>query len=468
MLPRSLLFSSDEGTARSLGQALRELELDVEHCPEIFAAVEKLTSRSFDVVVVDWDDGVEAVFFLKTARELKTSSSAFVVAIAATGAHQAAMRVGADLVLAKPILPEQAKRELFTCDEFLRHMRKWLAAQLAEDQGNDEQAAGAITAPPPSPEKSRPAPVAIWPTARPTTAPPPKTTSAALPSYLPRISSELQTLFNSAPQKPAPAKPADPVNSAQRRTNILRRSAFAVAFLTAGYISVEPLPSQAVVHSVANFYDMAVTKAHAILHPSVEDDGSTDDNTIAQNIAPPRRRPVRRVETEIGVPPSAPTLEEQAALEAQINAAQIDAQPAQPLMQSAISRIPDSLRMPFQNAGLRNAAARISPSLLGALQPVIVPEDLSEKLLLERVQPSYPQQALQAGLEGPVVLQAFIGTDGRIQDLKLVQGYFVLGQAACRAVRQWRYKPYFLNGQAVAAQTYVTIDFKLPASPNGS
>jgi protein TonB len=38
----------------------------------------------------------------------------------------------------------------------------------------------------------------------------------------------------------------------------------------------------------------------------------------------------------------------------------------------------------------------------------------------------------------------------------------LLGKAACEAVKQWRYKPYLLNGRVVEAQTMVTVDFKLP------
>src|SRR5256885_6223127 len=105
---------------------------------------------------------------------------------------------------------------------------------------------------------------------------------------------------------------------------------------------------------------------------------------------------------------------------------------------------------------------RLPTSLLGSLEPVSVSEELSAALLLDRVEPSYPQQALRAGLQGPVVLQAWIARDGTIRELKLMRGSFVLGQAAYEAVKQWRYKPYVRNGHAVEAQTYVTVDFRLP------
>ena len=69
---------------------------------------------------------------------------------------------------------------------------------------------------------------------------------------------------------------------------------------------------------------------------------------------------------------------------------------------------------------------------------------------------------MKAGIEGAVILQAWIGKDGSIRDLKLVDGSLLLGRAAVEAVKQWRYKPYLRNGVAVEAQTYVTVNFRLP------
>jgi hypothetical protein len=96
MRPHSLLFSSDEEASRALSRAFRDLEFDVETCPEIFSAVEKITTRSFDVVVSDWNEGLEAVFLLKTVRELKGNHSAFTLAIANSEAVAAAHEAGAD------------------------------------------------------------------------------------------------------------------------------------------------------------------------------------------------------------------------------------------------------------------------------------------------------------------------------------------------------------------------------------
>jgi protein TonB len=115
-----------------------------------------------------------------------------------------------------------------------------------------------------------------------------------------------------------------------------------------------------------------------------------------------------------------------------------------------------------ETTAVRTASVRRSPSLLSQVEPVSLSEDLSQALLLDKVQPSYPEQALKAGLQGAVVLQAWIGKDGSIRDLKLVDGSLLLGQAAVKAVKQWRYKPCLRNGVAVEAETYVTVNFRLP------
>ena len=83
-------------------------------------------------------------------------------------------------------------------------------------------------------------------------------------------------------------------------------------------------------------------------------------------------------------------------------------------------------------------------------------------MLLQSVNPVYPPEALAQKLHGAVVLQAVIGRDGTVADLKIVRGYFVLGKAAIAAVKQWRFQPYTLNGHAAATQTTITVNFSYP------
>jgi periplasmic protein TonB len=98
------------------------------------------------------------------------------------------------------------------------------------------------------------------------------------------------------------------------------------------------------------------------------------------------------------------------------------------------------------------------------LAPSLRPPRVSHMMeanLIRRVQPEYPALAKQARIQGTVVLRAVIDREGKIQDLQVVIGHPLLVQAALNAVRQWRYKPYYLNDQPVEVETQVTVNFSL-------
>jgi len=61
-----------------------------------------------------------------------------------------------------------------------------------------------------------------------------------------------------------------------------------------------------------------------------------------------------------------------------------------------------------------------------------------------------------------VVLDATVSENGLLENVKLVSGHALLAQAAIDAVRQWRYRPYLLNGKPVRMQTKITVNFKMP------
>jgi protein TonB len=96
------------------------------------------------------------------------------------------------------------------------------------------------------------------------------------------------------------------------------------------------------------------------------------------------------------------------------------------------------------------------------LQSLNISQGVSQGLLLKKVQPIYPRTALTMRIEGSVELLATIAKTGEISHVKVLSGDSQLTKAATDAVRQWKYKPYLLNGQPVEIQTQVTINFKLP------
>jgi len=90
-----------------------------------------------------------------------------------------------------------------------------------------------------------------------------------------------------------------------------------------------------------------------------------------------------------------------------------------------------------------------------------IPQGVSAGLLINRVPPIYPPLARQARIQGTVVLKAMINRMGDVVSLDLVSGHPVLAPAAIEAVKQWRYRPYMLNGKAVDVETQVEVNFTL-------
>jgi len=84
-----------------------------------------------------------------------------------------------------------------------------------------------------------------------------------------------------------------------------------------------------------------------------------------------------------------------------------------------------------------------------------------EKLRVQQVRPVYPPVARQAGIEGTVSMRILIDQNGKVTRVEPLSGESILQQAAVRAVRQWQYRPYVLNGQTVPAVTVVNVEFQL-------
>jgi periplasmic protein TonB len=110
-------------------------------------------------------------------------------------------------------------------------------------------------------------------------------------------------------------------------------------------------------------------------------------------------------------------------------------------------------------SNLRFSGPATPPALPKHFGPVRL-SVISEGQLLNRVDPVYPRIAVLTGTQGEVRLHAIIAKDGSIQSLNIVSGHPLLVRAAVDAVRQWRYRPYYLNGEAVEVETFITVNFK--------
>lgn len=114
--------------------------------------------------------------------------------------------------------------------------------------------------------------------------------------------------------------------------------------------------------------------------------------------------------------------------------------------------------------GIVNATSNLSavPKFV-PVQPqrVRISQGVTKGLLIRRVEPGYPTLARAARVQGEVVLSAVISVNGEIENLQLVSGHPMLVPAALTAVKQWRYKPYLLNGQPTEVETTITVIFTL-------
>ena len=100
-------------------------------------------------------------------------------------------------------------------------------------------------------------------------------------------------------------------------------------------------------------------------------------------------------------------------------------------------------------------------TLVPILRTVFISAGVAAAMIEYKVRPDYPIEAKNAHITGTVVLQASIGKDGHIHDLKVVSGPKILQFPATDAVRQWRYRPYLLNGDPVEVMTTINVIFSL-------
>jgi protein TonB len=110
-----------------------------------------------------------------------------------------------------------------------------------------------------------------------------------------------------------------------------------------------------------------------------------------------------------------------------------------------------------------SSVIKIPPAMPKVVVPpkVRVSSGVAQGLLIHETKPVYPPLAMQARIQGTVLLQAVVAKDGTVQELRVVSGHPLLVKAAMDAVKLWRYKPYRLNDQPVEVDTEIIVNFTL-------
>jgi protein TonB len=554
---QALLFCPDEKTARTVTQVLSELDFAVIPCTEPFAAVKKLMSEHFDAVVVDCDNEQNATLLFKSARNSPNNHSCLAVAVVEGQAGVAkAFRIGANLVLTKPVNVEQAKGTLRVARGLLR---KSEAAKSAPGT-----AGAAVKAAMPAVQRPTPtvsaggAAVPVAPSVVAAAAGISSQKSSEQPKVMVSVPSEINERDNethveildegnaeivsaspvvpavkfaaskpegssssiqrpassagfgtSAASAPAPAREPKPIAAEHKASAVIAEPASPAEKVAASAISASieeisaPAPSvsfggaadgtkpagggskkillavAAVVLVAVGGYEAwslwgrgdATVPAHTAVQPA------TTAAKIPQ-VTPRAPVPVAAPSGTSSATSSTPDATEHAIasnkiVETEEPAAKTTAKPiaiksggarggAKP---AGVADAPAPSMVGIAAAG--NSAALPSLMVSGkapapVLQNLNVSQGVSRGLLMKEIPPAYPATALHMRVEGAVELLATVTKSGDISAVKVLSGDPQLSHAAAQAVKQWKYKPYLLNGEPVEIQTQVTVKFKLP------
>ena len=161
--------------------------------------------------------------------------------------------------------------------------------------------------------------------------------------------------------------------------------------------------------------------------------------------------------TDLGMPP-APLVVEGGKRHSNSTPQQPEAQLAPPSLDAVASTAKPGL------GGVVSTAKVDVPRLAAAPPPpqrIQVSQGVTQGLLVRQVKPQYPAMARETRVEGDVLLEAVIDKDGAVSDVRAISGPSLLIPPALQAVRQWRYKPYLLNGQPVEVETRIKVQFRL-------
>ena len=568
---QALLFCTDEKLARVVSQVFSELDFAVDPVTEPFAAVKKLMAQHYDAIVVDCDNEQNSALLFKSARNSSSNQGSLAIALVEGQAGVAkAYRIGANLVLTKPINVEQAKGTLRVARGLLRkNSEATPATHAAAATAGTAPAASVAPAIQPtnriveafavpatrgqSPEFDAPLSVTAStveiaemavpaPASAPTPAKdwsslsaPPKIapvslaaaraareqltiTEAPKPTAVPGLNPGSRS--QGAASAPAPAKEAiAPTKQSEKDTRAEFAKTEATARLQSSFSSsagsVPEGPSfilsddaggsggskkiliaavAVLVLAGAGYFgwtkfgqersattsQIATTTAQRAAEP-VRDSSPTAASVPAPAVSTTGRQGMATTSAprtsaatssaKPDQPPTAASSTTRIAIRPETEARESASAPLQvksstkavgaPAEESAV-QLPSPLAVASPGdtglSGVLSAASSDVPK--PTLARIKISQGVSQGLVIKRVQPKYPLSAKATHLEGAVQLEATVNKEGTVVSPKVLSGNPMLAGAALEAVRQWRYKPYYLDGEPVEIQTQITVTFK--------
>jgi len=442
-----------------MSAACKSTGIRAEVCSDIFTAIEKGKTQTFSCVIVDWADQPEATFLLKRARESVPNRDTVAVTIVDHDPTQAEMRDNRlDFLIYRPISAEEASAVLAKACEQMQPLSADDAAESSAEAEASSEGPSAVSV--------------VGAQAEPSHQDPPvgfREADAAQGDDDGEIASD----ENESDE--------DEEESEERGHAIGFRGVCAAALVVAAmfclwrsreafeYLSRTPEGRFRVLRESVGALFYANQKG-ALPVGSATGDVQQDayfsrDASSNSNAQPPALGVVATqsaMEARISLPKApdfplpVPVFEHQEPAPIHVERAAIpeSMRNSAPIERPVVVTVNPAQMMPI-SVPQPQPAQQFS-------EPVALSEEAARAMLVHIVNPVYPPEALAQKLHGPVVLQAVIGRDGSVEDLKIVRGYFILGRAAISAVKQWRFQPYSVSGHAAATQTLITVNFSYP------
>jgi TonB family protein len=454
---RALLVSKSPDTNAAMTAACKSAGIRVEVCSDIFTAIENAKTRAFSCVIADWADQPEASFLLKRARESASNRSTVAVAIVDHEPTAAEMRDNhLDFLIYRPISSEEAQAVLVKASE---QMQPASGEDAAESSGQSHASDGGSSA------ASGEADVTEHS----------QQNQRAETSHAHATEADAEIATDQWEEKFRKHGSAMGLREICAVALVLT-AAFCVwrSRGTIEYLSHTPEGRIRVLKEsvAALFY---VNQTGAVPVSSAGSDAQQDAyfsrgpansnvETPALGVAatestiPETRMPLPKP-SDFPLPTAVFEHQEPAPIHIQRAAIPESMRNSPPIERPVVVTVTPAQMMPVSAPQSQSITQQSAQQFT---EPVSLTEQAARALLVQTVDPVYPQEGLAQKLHGLVVLQAVIGRDGGVDDLKIVRGNFVLSRAAIAAVKQWKFQPYSVNGHAASTQTVITINFNSP------
>ncbi len=516
-MPHALLLSPDDQAVSAITAVLEEMSVTCERPLDGPSAAQKLNAHSFDLVLVDCENLPAAKLIFDACRRGNSGNNPVPIAIVDGRAGlPTAFRLGAELILTKPVAKDQARN---TVRNAISRMRKDAStSESVPAQPVHADASTAVTDADVSEEHAQAAAAAATSSqltnfAEPVPSFVPPAVAAAASTVSPTALTTMTTTTTTTKMRPAfdrievppansgarpspapevsaksefkpPLRPSDDPVLAELESKELEEAQQAKAKQhtpqPAKAATTQPAAKAAkatpsaypqgrkqtrllaallmLVLSAGGFYAawMYQPGFQAMIRPTM-------NSVLALvGMAPPTPAvaPAKSLPRGNTSAPQAPATAAAPSAPVQLPAAS-SAAVSPPLSATTKAPVPVTAKSEAKLEANQPGAAAATPAdatLQGESSVIILSSKGAEQRLAQSVPPQYPVEARAA--EGTIVLKEVVDEHGKVEDVRLVEGNPTLATAAIKAVKQWRYRPYIRDGKARPFQTVVIIDFQ--------